>query len=174
MYVMATVTDWLNYANSVGVFSYVVPFLLIFAIVFAILEKSKLFSSADASSTQKKNKSVETIIAAAVGLLALQFDMVGIFFANIFPKMGVGLAFILVILLFLGFVGVNLDGTNKKVQYVGIAGAVLVTLWAFGDFWSYGGLGYSNALFWFNDYFWSLIVLAVVVGAIVWVGKESS
>jgi hypothetical protein len=171
---MATVTDWLNYANSVGVFSYVVPFLLIFAVVFGILKKSDLFGA-----KERGNNSIETIIAAAVALLSLQFDMVGLFFSNIFPKMGVGLAFILVILIFLGFVGVNVpnpgDSTVSGVQWVGIVGAVLVTLWAFSDFWAFGSFGYGgNLFFWFTDYFWSLVILGIVIWAIVAVGRGNT
>ncbi|MGK0209478.1 MAG: hypothetical protein ACI83O_000755 [Patescibacteria group bacterium] len=172
---MATVTDWLNYANSVGVFSYVVPFLLIFAVVFGILKKSDLFGA-----KERGNNSIETIIAAAVGLLSLQFDMVGLFFSNIFPKMGVGLAFILVILIFLGFVGVNAgekgaDGKLNWTKWVGIVGAVLVTLWAFSDFWAFGSFGYGgNLFFWFSDYFWSLVILGLVIWAIVAVGRGNT
>lgn len=156
-----TVVDILNYWNYVGVFSYVVPFLLIFAVVFGILDKAAIF---------QKNKAIDTIVAAAVGLLALQFDMVPIFFANIFPKMGVGLAAILVILLFLGFVGIK---EGKGVMSIGIIGAILVISWAFSDFLWFGNYG-GNFGWWFGDYIWSLIILAIVIGAIYWVSKSGS
>lgn len=155
-----TVVDVLNYWNYVGVFSYVVPFLLIFAVVFGILDKAAIF----------QNKAIDTIVAAAVGLLALQFDMVPIFFANIFPKMGVGLAAILVILLFLGFVGIK---EGKGVMSIGIIGAILVISWAFSDFLWFGNYG-GNFGWWFGDYIWSLIILAIVIGAIYWVSKSGS
>ena len=162
-----TVTDVLNYWNQIGVFSYVIPFLLIFAVVFAILEKAKIFD--------KTNKAINTIVAASCGLLALQFDMVGMFFSNIFPKMGVGLAVMLVILLFLGFVGIKPDGKMKGVGWVGVVGAVLIVFWALSEFaWFGGGYYGGNFMWWLGDYFWSLVVLVVVVAAIYWVSQSNS
>jgi hypothetical protein len=163
-----TVTDVLNYWNQIGVFSYVIPFLLIFAVVFAILQKSNILNN---------NRAIDTIVAASCGLLALQFDMVGIFFSNIFPKMGVGLAVVLVILLFLGFVGIQ-TGTNGQTnwtKWIGIVAAVLVVFWALSEFaWFGGGYYGGNFMWWLGDYFWSLVVLAAVIGAIYWVSKSNS
>jgi hypothetical protein len=42
---VTTITEVLNIWNDIGVFSYVIPFLLIFAVVFAIMDKTKMFSS---------------------------------------------------------------------------------------------------------------------------------
>jgi len=83
----------LNTLSEAGFFSYVLPFLLIFALVYAILSRIKIF---------EENKKVNGVIALAVGLLALQFETVPIFFSEVFPRLGVGLAIILVILILLG------------------------------------------------------------------------
>ena len=45
-----TITEILNIWNDLGVFSYVIPFLLIFAIIYAILEKSKILGDEKAVS----------------------------------------------------------------------------------------------------------------------------
>lgn len=158
-----TIVDVLNIWNYMGVFSYVLPFLLIFAVVFAILQKSKVLGD--------NARAVNTIVAVAIGLLALQFDMVPVFFADLFPKMGVFLAVVLVVLIFLGFVGVNPDGNTKWVKFIGIGAAIIVVLWSMGDFIWFGGYS-GNLLWWFSDYFWSLIVLLVIIVAIVAVGKS--
>ena len=89
-----TTSEIINQLNNIGFFSYVIPFLLIFAVVYAILEKSKLLGD---------NNAIKVIISIAIGLLALQFNTVSYFFANIFPKFGVGLAIFLVIIIFLSF-----------------------------------------------------------------------
>ena len=98
-----TVTDILNQWNQIGVFSYVIPFLLIFAVIFAILQKTKILTG------EHENKGLLAIISIAVSLLALQFDMVSIFFAVIFPRFGIGLSIFLVLLILLGFF---YDGTG--------------------------------------------------------------
>ena len=74
-------------------FTYVLPFLLIFAIVYAILEKTKILGD---------NKGIVSIIAIAVGLLALQFGEVTRFYEIIFPELGKWLAVMLVFVILLG------------------------------------------------------------------------
>ena len=42
---VVSITDVLNTWADLGVFSYVIPFLLIFAVVYAILEKTKILGA---------------------------------------------------------------------------------------------------------------------------------
>ena len=93
-YYGGAIGDTLNRLSNMGFFTYVLPFLLIFSLVFGILSSMKLF---------KENRGVDAIIAVVVGLMALQFDMVPVFFSQVFPRMGVALAAILVILILAGF-----------------------------------------------------------------------
>lgn len=79
--------------ESMGFFSYVLPFLLIFALVFGILIQLRLF---------RDNKTINAIIALAVGLMALQFSFVPRFFSEIFPRLGIGLVVILIIIILTG------------------------------------------------------------------------
>jgi len=69
---VTTITGVLNVWNNMGVFSYVIPFLLIFAVVFAILKKTGILGD--------DNDGILAIIAVAIGLLSLQFDFVSKFF----------------------------------------------------------------------------------------------
>src|SRR5690606_14351884 len=62
----------------------------IFAIVYGILTATNVFSG---------NKGVNTVIAIAVGLLSLRFDYVRVFFSEIFPRLGVGIAVLLVLMI---------------------------------------------------------------------------
>ena len=82
-----TITDILNQWDQIGVFTYVIPFLLIFAVVFAMLQKTRVLGD---------NRTVQGIVGVSIGLLALQFDFVSTFFAEIFPRFGVGLAIFLI------------------------------------------------------------------------------
>lgn len=85
--------DLLTTWEQMGFFTYVLPFLLIFSMVFGVLSKTKLFED---------NKSINVIIALAVGLMSLQWDLVPQFFSAVFPRAGIGMAFILIVILFLG------------------------------------------------------------------------
>ena len=152
-----TITDLLNYLNNQGVFSYVIPFLLIFAIIFAILEKSKILGD---------NKTIMSLVATAVGLLALQQDQVPVFFAVIFPRFGIGLSIFLVLLIMLGFF--YKDISKAKVAWIGWVVGIGVALWSLSswDAWSgdFGG--------WFSDYIYAIIILGAIVAIIIVTAKS--
>lgn len=80
--------------EQAGLFSYILPFLVIFAVVFGLLERLKIFG--------EDSKGVNAVIATAVGLLSLQFGFVSLFFAQLFPRFGIGVAILLLAMIFLG------------------------------------------------------------------------
>jgi len=148
---VTTVTDVLNIWNEIGVFSYVIPFLLIFAVVYAILDKTGMLG---------ENRTIESIVAAAIGLLALQFDFVSEFFAVIFPRFGIGISIFIVMLIMLGFFYPNELGRGK-VAWIGWTVGIGVVIWALSawDEWS-GSSGFGG---FFVENIWSIIVLAVLI-----------
>lgn len=166
-----TITDILNKWNDVGIFSYVLPFLLIFALVFALLQKTAIFAKKKGKGTPQEenihNSAIEAIIAAAIGLLALQFDSVSIFFANIFPKFGIGLSVFLVLIIFLGFF---YEPTSGGMKWIGWVLGIGVVVWALANWGTWFSGAYSFGI-WFEDYFWALVVLAIVVGAVLAIKK---
>lgn len=164
-----TIADILNQWYDAGVFAYAIPFLLIFAIVYGILDKSRIFSH----DAKEGNRGVNAIIAAAIGLLALQFGFVTTFFAEIFPKFGIGIAVLIVLFLMVGLFYKE-DKDRSTFYVVGIVLGVATVLWAVSnwDFWGdYFGIGW-----WFQENFWMIvigIVLVVAVGVIIGKGKSS-
>ena len=92
-FVSGGIGDALNTLAAAGFFTYALPFLLIFALVFGILTRMGLF---------KESKAVTAIIALAVGLMALSVPTVPQFSSQIFPSMGIGLTILLVILIIIG------------------------------------------------------------------------
>lgn len=79
--------------EAAGIFDYLLPFLLIFAIVFGVLNTTNILGS---------NKGIHIIIAVVVGILALRLNFVSAFFAEVFPRLGVGLAVLLTIMILIG------------------------------------------------------------------------
>jgi len=148
-YYEGDIGNMLARAEQAGIFSYVLPFLLIFALVNGILTRVNVFN---------ENKAINAIISLVVGLLALQFDFVPRFFAEIFPRLGVGLAIILVILI---IVGLFIDPENKGIMYtlLGIGGFIMIIILVQSGLFSDSYIGY-----WFYDN-WSTI--AWVVGIVV-------
>lgn len=142
----------LNTWAQAGIFSYAIPFLLIFALTFGILSRMNIF---------KENRTINAIIALAVALMALQFPAVPMFFAEVFPAVGIGLAIILIILI---LTGLFIDPKNKgwmiglSVVSVIVVAAVLIS--------SSRRLGLSFGG-WFSYYWPQLIMIAIFVGLIV-------
>lgn len=153
---VTTVTEVLNIWNEMGVFSYVIPFLLIFAVVFAILKKTKILGD--------DNDGILAIISVAMGLLALQFDIVADFYSIIFPRFGVGLSVFLVIIILVGFFFPGTDQAKlSKLVAVGVVIAFGVIYWSF-DTWNFFGFGEFGG--WFSDNFWAFVILGLAGGAI--------
>jgi len=154
VYSGGAIGDLLYQWEQMGVFAFVLPFLLIFAVVYGILSRTKIFDS----------QPVNAIISIVVGLMALQFEMVSLFFAEIFPRLGVGLSIILVILITLGmFIPTNKDW----VKYVLLAVTVIIAGIIIGK--SLGVFGWTTGGFWSDNWVSMVTVLIVllVIGAVV-------
>ncbi len=153
--------------EAAGVFTYVLPFLLIFAIVFSILSFINVF---------KDNKAVNAVIALAVSLLALQFQIVPIFFAEIFPRLGIGLSILLVVVI-LG--GMFIDPSNQEngwIKWVLIAITVAIIIVVVGG--SLGGIGFGGGFGGLNFLYglpWGMIIIGlIVIAAFIWIIKSTN
>ena len=139
--------ELLAYMEQVGFFAYVLPFLLIFALVFGILTRTQIF---------KNNKAINGVIAFVIGLLALQFNFVPVFFSEIFPRLGIGLAVILALLI---LAGLFFDPNNKWVNYgllvIGVIVFIVVIIQTAG--W----VGWYSGFWWYDN--WPKVLLVLVV-----------
>lgn len=81
--------------EGAGAFSFIIPFLFIFSIVFGILSKTKIFDD---------NKGIYFIISLAVSLMSLQTNVVSDFLTIVSPLLGMGLVIMLLVMIFLGLV----------------------------------------------------------------------
>lgn len=107
--------------ESLGVFDFMLPFLLIFALIFGILSKLSLFGD--------RSKQINAIIAFSVGLMAIRFDIVPLFFADIFPRLGIALSGVLVFLIVLGlFADSKNRGLINTLMWGAFGVAILIVL----------------------------------------------
>ncbi len=138
----------------------ILPFLLVFTLIFAVLEKSKILGDG--------KKQVNAIVALVVGLLVVAFAYPTGVITKLVPFMAVAAVIILIFLLLYGFVASDKDGLKipkgLQVTFAIIIGVALVVavLWATGALgllsgWFYGQ-SYSTSL-WANV----LLVIAVIV-----------
>jgi hypothetical protein len=154
-----TITDVLNIWQQAGVFAYLIPFLIIFAVVYGILLKTKLLG---------ENRGVIATIALGVGLMSLLNDYVSNFFSSLFPYAGMAIAVLLVALILMGLVSSE-DFSWRIWFIVGIVGFVAVLLASLNDMrWWMGGGALGDS--------WPAILAALVLIAlmyfIIWGGEK--
>lgn len=135
-----SVGEILQQLAELDVFFYVLPFLLIFALVFAILQKVKIMGGGENS-----NKGVSAVIAITVALMSLQFDQVPIFFQIVFPKLGIALSILLFSIILLGLFLDFSRYTGPIYIFMAIGGGLAIWIllssiqdytWWTGSFWA--------------------------------------
>lgn len=136
---------------ELDIFFYALPFLLIFALVFAILQKLEI------AGPGRDSRGINAVIAIAVALLALQYDQVSVFFQIIFPKLGIALAVILAVLILMGlFIGPAQIGPLAWTLFgLGAIASIILIFTSFSDYtWWTGG-------------FWQENMSAIIAGVII-------
>jgi hypothetical protein len=161
-----SIGDVLNRWADLGVFAYVLPFLMIFALVYGILVKTAILGA--------ENKGVNATIALAFGLLALQFDYVSGFYASIFPYAGMGLAVLLIGMILMGLMSDNTTGMGNKIWFgIGIVIFVVVLFGSLGDTYWIGGFGgFGVGLREAAPALLAIIIVLGILGGIVWGGGK--
>lgn len=157
-----------NQLEDAGIFEHALPFLLIFALIFGILEKSNIFGTKD-----NPNKKINAVIALVVALISLQFNFVSSFFSDLFPKFAVALIILLVILI---SIGLFTDLDNKKTKWI-LSGIILILLIAvfLGPLRKLG-LNINLGEFFERNFGW-IFFIVLIFGVIIWAvrdGKEGS
>lgn len=96
-----------------GVFTVLLPLVLVFAIVFAILEKINILN----------NKGVHLVIALAIGFFTVSNPYVSSFFLPLFSNLGLGIGIVLVLIILVGLAIKPDSGAFKWI--FGIVGGII-------------------------------------------------
>ncbi len=148
---------------------FALPFFLIFFIVFAVLEKTKVFGDS--------NKQLNALIAFVIGLIFVGFAYPKDIVQNMILFLTVAIVVVFVILLLWGFVSSGTDGFQleswmKWILWVGIGIAVVFAiLWATGV-----QTGIINLFFkqsWSGTFWTNVLFVVAIAGALALVLKHS-
>ena len=139
----------------------ILPFLLIFVVVFAILQRSKILGDG--------KKQIDSLTSLAVALLLIGVPAARDIVTSIVPWLAVGVTVLLMFFLLYGFVEKEVhDNMNKNIKnsLIGIIGAFMVgvLLWAtpLGEILYDFLIDGSSSEVWVN-----VIMIAVIMGVVV-------
>lgn len=145
-----------------GLFDYLLPFLLIFALVYGILSHAKVFG---------ENNAVHLTIALVLAILALRLGFVQDFYREAFPRLAVALAVLLIFaVLAAAFWKEHEKGWHRGLYILGGIAALIVV------FNSFNALGYWGSSWWYD---WGSLMIGalLIIGLIIAIsvsGKKSS
>lgn len=151
-----------------GVIDVILPFILIFTIIFAIFEQTKILSS-----NSESNKKYSTIVAIVMAFSVVVPHITGSYYYGFdavevinkaLPQIGLLLVAIVMLLLTFGlWTGKKADGTKGiGVWFTLISGIIVVGIFI-------ASLGYWQVPYWLM-WFLSSDVLALIVAILVFVG----
>lgn len=143
---------------------FVLPFILIFFVIYAILEKTKIFGG--------EKHQINAIVSLVIGLIVVGVAYPVMVISNMILFLSVAMVVILVGLLLWGFISGNELGTDflkhDKLKWVAgiavVAGVIIALLWSTGT--DSGVLGWLFGNSWSNT-FWTNAIFLVLIAAVV-------
>ncbi len=172
---MAGITDLIAAGKGAGIFDFYLPFVLMFAIFFGLLQKIKIFGDPD-----KGGKSINMIVSLVAALFLMVWSPIGpvltMFFANLFGQT-------LIIILGIAALAVVFSIVSGKEGISGILGTrtiwlafLAVVVLAVGVFFSSGGaalfpglnIGATLPNFGISSQTLAVILVVVITGVIIY------
>jgi len=166
-YQFGSVADILIQWEYMGFFDFVLPFLLIFAVVFGILTQMKVFGD---------SKGVHVIIAFILGMLSIRAEFFRAFLSEMAPRLGVGLTVLLATLILIGLF--TPKGAHKTILWIlfGVGAVILIIILnqlygIFGFRGNFGTFAGGDAISWIVM---GVIFIGVIVAIVVSKGTTST
>ena len=138
--------------------NYILPFLLVFVLIFAILQKAEILG--------KEKKQIDALVALAIALILIAVPQPRNIIVGIVPWLAVGVVVMLVFLLLYGFVGETSWQGNKGLK---IVFGILAGLFVIGVVLYVTGLWttlYSQLSGSGSGWFSTVLMLVIIGGAI--------
>lgn len=144
--------------QTAGIYDFLLPFLLIFAIVLGILRSTSIIGG---------NRGLHIIIALVIGLMAVSYNyssglLLSDFLRELFPRLGIGLAVLVALLILVGLF-ISQESMKKWAQYVLMGVGVLIFIIILAK--SFERFGFYNTGF--GNYAGWIIGAVLIIGVII-------
>ncbi|RMD67361.1 hypothetical protein D6817_01830 [Candidatus Pacearchaeota archaeon] len=150
-----SIDDILIQWEQIGVFDFILPFLFAFIVIYGILEWTGIFNA---------SKGVNIIISLVLGLLAIRAPFYAEFLKDLSPRLGVGIAILLAIIILIGLF--TPKGSKDVLGWILLAVGVVIFIVIGAQLYNrfYGG-GVGG--FFSSDLIGYIILIALLIGIIV-------
>ncbi|MFC1685786.1 hypothetical protein ACFLZZ_02055 [Nanoarchaeota archaeon] len=129
---------------GIGLFDVILPIILIFTLVFAILQRTRILG---------QNKSIDAVVSLVISFFAISNPEVSAFMMRLFSDAALGISILLVFLLIVGFVNARIDPKAwRNVTLFGGLGVFFWTMSRAADF--FGGNLIFSGQWWLNNSWW--------------------
>ena len=178
-----TLGNALEFFGRFGVYDVLLPFLLVFAVVYAILEKTKLFGTEKIGEEEFPKKNINAVVAFAIALMVVAATRVVDTILTALPQVSlmviVGLSFLLMIGIFAKPDGTFLESIQDS-WYLKLFGGIMFAAVALiflnsiptksGESWLEYALSYVN-FNWSGSVVGSIILVILFIFLIWWITK---
>lgn len=161
-----------GFLNKLGVYDVILPFLLVFTIIFAILEKTKIFGIEKINGQDLGKKNINAMVAFVIAFLVIaSTKLVGVInevMANVVLLVILGVCFLLLVGVFFGdkeFTLEKFPTWSKLFMTLMFIGIVVIFLNALG--WLQTLFGLFNNID--ADWAASLVFIIIIIGFILWI-----
>lgn len=167
----------IGFLDKIGVYDVILPFLLVFTIVFAILEKTKVLGTETIGGNVHTKKNLNSMVAFVVAFLVIaSTQLVAVIsevMANVVLLLILAVCFLMLVGVFFGSKEFTLEGSPAWVRFFMIfmfIGIVVIFLNALD--W----LKYVLAVFvyWNADWAAGILFVAIILGFMIYIVKEPS
>ncbi|MBI2670972.1 hypothetical protein HYX18_03280 [Candidatus Woesearchaeota archaeon] len=150
--------------QALGFYDFLLPFLLVFTVIFAMLEKTKLMGTTE---DRKPRTNINTLLALIVGLIVVVQTSIVEIINNYLSKMSLFIIIVLIFLLVVGIFGGNIEnGFTGWPLGIAFIISVIAVLWALSPELGLGD--FFNRYYIFTDADKGLLLFAAIFFLVVW------
>ena len=131
--------------SSIGLFDIILPIILIFTVIFAILQRTRILG---------KSKSIDAVVALVIGFFAISNPYVTQLFIPLFSNAALGLMVLLVFLLVMAFANKEYD--RDSWNQITLIGGFVIFIWLMSRAADYFGGDYLifSSDWWYTNAWW--------------------
>jgi len=144
--------------SSIGMFDIILPMILIFVVVYAVLQRTKILLG---------RKEIDAIVALIISFFVIGNPEVSGFFLPLFSNLALGIIVIVAFLLIMGLIS---GRPGKQWPNITLWGGIIIFIWIMSraaDYFSGYNLIFSST-WWYSNSYWVIpvILILIVVGVV--------